>query len=54
MSRSDQASKNQNRGMPGGREEFLFKKSFDLSYRNPRMQGVCGKSESFKDQAQKG
>jgi hypothetical protein len=21
--------------MPGGREEFVFKKSFDLSYRNP-------------------
>jgi hypothetical protein len=24
-----------NRGTPGGREEFIFKKSFDLSYRNP-------------------
>jgi hypothetical protein len=36
MSRSDQASKNQNRGIPGGREEFCFKKSFDLSYRNPK------------------
>jgi hypothetical protein len=24
-----------NRGTPGGREEFISKKSFDLSYRNP-------------------
>jgi hypothetical protein len=40
--------------MRGGREEFIFNKSFKLSYQNPQMQGVHGKSKSFKDQAEKG
>jgi hypothetical protein len=31
-SRSDQAYKNPEQRMPGGREEFILKKSFEMSY----------------------
>jgi hypothetical protein len=45
-----------NRGMPGGWEEFIFKKSFDLSLKkSPKMQEVRGRSKSSKEvEAQEG
>jgi hypothetical protein len=45
----------QEKGTPGGQEELIFKKSFKSRFEKIlEMQGVCGKSKSSKDQAQKG
>jgi hypothetical protein len=48
-------SKNQKRRTPGGKEEFLFEKSFGSeSSKISEVQRVHGKSKSLKYQAQEG